>query len=1095
MKQRFKKLAMLMALTATLTFGMTAAAFAAEPTGAVSETSSDAVADGAADGEAQSDAAPGGGNASDGAQGEAAAGEQAAPDGVEGDAAANGETAPDGADMSEAEGMPEGMPEGMEMPGSEGAAGWEADTNEVKDTSQTFQLIATIAVVVCGVLVVLGAAVLVISIRRKKTKPEKTGMKKGLFNSLVAAGMVIVVAILAVGNNLALGTYKNSVDALFTKASKTDANIDSSEADWMNLVYEIADEGMVLMKNENETLPLDTQSGDVKVNLLGYRAYDPIYSGSGSGSTDNANATDIVTSLEDAGIEVNSACVDENVYAKKEDNSKGIGFMGATFSIDEVSLDKYTGNASFDKMKEYSGTAIVVIGRTGGEGSDLTAFEGEDGKTYLQLSSEEEALLEKARDTFDTLIVVYNSANAMEMGYLEKYNVDACIWAGVPGPNGFKSLGNIINGTVNPSGKLPDTWAYDLNSNPVSENYSDQEADNTDGYYVDYVEGIYVGYKWYETAYAEGAVITNTDTGVQYDYSDYESIVQYPFGYGLSYTTFEHKITGGLEDGTALETDGTITIQVEVTNTGSVAGKDAVEIYMTAPYTDYDKEHGIEKAEVSLVGYGKTGDIEPGQSEVVDVTIEIEDLASYDSSHDNGDGTTGCYMLDEGEYIFTARSDSHNVYDQVTAKVTSQHFYSGDEKRSTDDQAAYNQFDDAARGVYLSRQDGFANYEEAMNSVSASVKDTSFDENPGDYDPAYDEVVTKEYVKGVDYDADGDLTLADMKGLSYDDPQWDELIKQISIEEMTNLVKGNMSSTAAVESVDKAKTTDSDGPLGISSLFNASLNSISFPCLPLLAATFNDDLAREYGNYMADQAHSMGVSGWYAPAMNIHRSAYSGRNFEYYSEDATLSAGIGSNETLGAREKGLVVYLKHFALNDMESNRSGQLHTYSNEQAIREIYLKPFEKSVKYGGATAIMSSMNYVGDEYSSACEELLTEVLRNEWGFRGMVLTDVAENAYATDCADGAIRAGTDFWLAMGDFEISTDSDADIYYLQRVAKNILYAEANAQVIKAEVINWKMYLYIFDAELVLLFIIGALALINKNRKRKPVQDSQNDMA
>ena len=769
--------------------------------------------------------------------------------------------------------------------------------------------------------------------------------------------------------------------------------------------------------------------------------------------------------------------------------------MGASFSIDEVSLDKYTGNASFDKMKEYSDTAVVVIGRTGGEGSDLTAFEGEDGKTYLQLSSEEEDLLKAARDTFETLIVVYNSANAMEMGYLEKYNVDACIWAGVPGPNGFKSLGDILNGTVNPSGKLPDTWAYDLNSNPVSENYSDQKADNTDGYYVDYVEGIYVGYKWYETAFAEGAVITNTETGVQYDYSNYESVVQYPFGYGLSYTTFEQKIAGGLADGAALQPDGTVTIQVEVTNTGSVKGKEAVEIYMTAPYTDYDKEHGIEKAEVSLVGYGKTGDIEPGQSEVVDVTFEVEDIACYDSSYDNQDGTKGSYMLDEGEYVFSVRSDSHNVYDEVTAKVSAQHFYSGDNKRSTDDQAAYNQFDDAVRGVYLSRQNGFANYEEAMNSVSASVEDTSFDENPNNYDPAYDEIVTKEYKKGVDYDADGNLTLAEMKGLSYDDPQWDELIKQISIEEMTNLIKGNMSSTAAVESVGKAKTTDSDGPLGISSLFNSSLNSVSFPCIPLLAATFNDDLAREYGNYMADQAHSLGVTGWYAPAMNIHRWSYSGRNFEYYSEDAVLSSGIASNETLGAREKGLVVYLKHFALNDMESNRSGKLHTYSNEQAIREIYLKPFEKSVKYGEATAIMSSMNYIGDVYSSACGELLTEVLRNEWGFRGMVLTDVAEDKYATDCADAAIRAGTDFWLAMGDFKFSTETDADIYYLQRVAKNILYAETNAQVIKAEVINWRIYLYIFDAELILLFIIGTAALINKNRKKKIVQECNTDKA
>lgn len=274
MKQRFKKLAMLLMLTAALAFGTANAAFAAEPTASVTET-----------------------------------GSETAPDSMDGEAVPNDEAGAEGQ-------MPEGMPEGMEMPDFGEAAGWEADTNEIQDTSQTFQMIATAAVAVCGVFVILGAAVLVLSIRRKKTKPEKTGMKKGLFNSLVAAGMVVIVVILTVGNNLALGTYKNSVDALFTKASKTDTNIDSTETDWMNLVYKIANEGMVLMRNENNTLPLNTQSDNVKINLLGYRAYDPIYSGSGSGSTDNANATDIVTSLESAGFEVNTACVDENIYVK-----------------------------------------------------------------------------------------------------------------------------------------------------------------------------------------------------------------------------------------------------------------------------------------------------------------------------------------------------------------------------------------------------------------------------------------------------------------------------------------------------------------------------------------------------------------------------------------------------------------------------------------------------------------------------------------------------------------------------------------------------------------------------------------------------------
>lgn len=1010
-------------------------------------------------------------------------------------------TAPEG-EMPEGEapagddagGMPE-LPEGMEMPegfdpdmmmGDQETAGWEVDTTEVADTASTFQTIATVAVVAVGVIVVLLAVLLVLGINKRKKNPEKTGMKRGIFNTLVAGGMAVIMVVLCVANYLTHVTYKNSVDALFTKSAKADSDIETDAEDWQNLCFEIAGEGMVLMRNENNTLPLDTSSENVKINLLGYRAYEPVYSGSGSGSVDSGTAIDIVTSLESAGFEVNPACTDEGVYVQEKQESKGIGFMGASFAIDEVSLDKYTGEASFDKMKEYSDIAVVVIGRTGGEGSDLTAFEGEEGKTYLQLSSEEEALLQKARETFGTLIVIYNAANAMEMGYLEEYGVDACIWAGIPGPKGFAVLGELLNGNINPSGKLVDTWAYDLNSNPVHENYADQAADNTDGYYVDYVEGIYMGYKWYETAYAENAVITNTRTGDTYDYSDYDSIVQYPFGYGLSYTTFEHKIINIESDGSSLDPTGNVTVQVEVTNTGNVAGKDAVEIYLTAPYTDYDKEHGVEKSAVSLAGYGKTGEIQPGETETVDVTFSVESIASYDSSYDNGDGTKGAYMLDEGDYIFSARSDSHNVYDETTLTLSKQHFYSGEDKRESDDQAAYNQFDDVARGIYLSRQDGFANYEEAMNSVSTSVKDTSFDENPGAYDTAkYDDIITKEYVEGVDYSADGNLTLADMKGLSYEDEKWDELISQLSIEDITSIITQSIYGTPEVEAVGKVKMTDTDGPLGISSLFNKGQNSVAFPSLPLLAATFNNDLARKYGNYIADQAHSLGVSGWYAPAMNMHRSPYSGRNFEYYSEDAVLSAGIGSNETLGAREKGLVVYLKHFALNDMESNRSGQLHTYSNEQAIREIYLRPFEDSVKYGGATGIMSSMNYIGDVYTTASEALCTEVLRNEWGFRGAILTDVAEGSYATDCADAAIRAGTDFWLAMGAFDVSAESNADIYYLQRVAKDILYMCANAQVVKAEVVNWQMYLYILDAELIILFALGAAALVMKNRKKK----------
>jgi beta-glucosidase len=1022
--------------------------------------------------------------------------EEAPPDGAmptDGAVPTDGEVPPDGAAPTDG-----AAPEGMDftdedgnpiaMPGFGEAAGWEEITTDVPDTAETFRTVLIVVTIVFAVLALAALIGAIFAFKRKKPRTASKGKKIAL-NSAIAVGMVVCLGIVTVGNYIATTKYYHSIDAVFTKSTKTDSDIDTSTEDWKNLIYDVSAEGLVLLKNDNSALPLET----TKINLLGYRAYDPVYSGSGSGSISAENGISIIQSLEASGFEINSAPQDEKVYVMVEEEAEGLGFSSAagTMTIDEVSVDKFTGTASFDSMKAYSDVAVVVIGRTGGEGADLVSSEGnenawastttEEGKTYLQLSTDEENLLKKARETFGTVIVLYNSDNAMELGYLEEYGIDAALWVGIPGQFGFYAIGGILAGTINPSGKLVDTYVYDLNSNPVQENFGSQAATNTDGHYVDYVEGIYLGYKWYETAFAENAVITNTKTGTTYDYSDYDNIVQYPFGYGLSYTTFAHDIVNAP---TTIDPNGEISIDVTVTNTGNVAGKDAVEIYVTAPYTDYDKQNYIEKAAVSLAGYGKTKDIAPGASETVTVTFAAESIASYDNTYDNGDGTKGAYMLDAGDYVFSARSDSHNVYEEATATLSSQYFYSGDDQRDSDDQAAYNQFDQASRGIYLSRQDGFANYAEAMNSVSSDVKDTTFDNDFNAYDPAYDAIVTKEYVDGVDYNVPGDLTVADMVGLDYDDPQWDELIKQMSIDDILTLTSG-FNGLDAVDSVGKPKITDTDGPLGISSMYNTAQNSVAFMSVPVLASTFNNELARRYGNYVADQAHSLGVTGWYAPAMNTHRSSYSGRNFEYYSEDATLAAGMAGSETLGAREKGLVVYIKHFAFNDQETHRSGQLHTYMSEQTAREIYLKPFEAAVKVGGATGVMTAMNYIGDVYVSASDELITQVLRNEWGFNGTVLTDATEGAYMTESANRDIRAGTDSWLAMGSLALTTESNADIYYLQRLAKNSLYMTANAQVIKADMVNWRGFLYGIDAALIILFLAGACVLFIRSRKPK----------
>ena len=897
--------------------------------------------------------------------------------------------------------------------------------------------------------------------------PERPGVFASILLVIFALGFGAGIYFV---QKLAFDDFEGSINAIFTQTHQSDSSVGTSEAEWRALAHEIGAQGMTLLRNENATLPL--QSG-TKINLLGYRAYDPVFSGSGSGAVSADDSIGFVSALTQAGFTVNPAI--EQVYAETIANkpqSSGMGFMSATFTIDEPGLEVYTGQASFENMAAYSDTAIVVIGRSGGEGSDLTKFgayaDGADNivtdsseKHYLELSDEERALIQAARSAFAKVIVLYNGANAMELGYIEDYNIDAALWVGIPGPYGLSQLGSILNGSVNPSGHLPDTFAYDVYSNPTRENFGQQTATNAEGeYYLDYVEGIYVGYKWYETAFAEGATITNTHTGDTYNYAtDYDKIVQYPFGYGLSYTTFDQAIVGTSTN--TIDPMGQITVRVSVTNTGSVAGRDAVQLYLTSPYTDYDKQNGVEKAAVQLLDFGKTKVLQPGETEELDLTVNFEEFAAYDSSHANADGTKGAYMLDAGEYILTIRKNAHEEIARTSVTLAEQFFYEGENKRPSDEVVATNQLDWAARGTYLSRNNAFANYATAM-AVSPTVETSDFTNNPGYYDTAaFDSPITKNYVEGTDYaNTSSTLTISDMMMAEWDDPRWEELISKLTIDEMKSMIQDTMYSTPAVASIDKAQTTDSDGPLGISSMFSTETH-VAYPCLPLLSATMNKELAYTFGTYMADDAHSSGITGWYAPAMNTHRSPFSGRNFEYYSEDGVLAAKMAAAETYGARDKGYIVYIKHFFLNDQETRRSGQMHTYTNEQAAREIYLRPFEACVKDGGATAVMNSMNYVGDKWIGVCYSVQEGILRGEWGFRGRILTDMAEGSYMTTSSMAAIRCGTDMWLGAsmgGGITLSQDpaTNADIYYLQKVAKNILYAEVNAEISEANILEWQ---------------------------------------
>ena len=536
--------------------------------------------------------------------------------------------------------------------------------------------------------------------------------------------------------------------------------------------------------------------------------------------------------------------------------------------------------------------------------------------------------------------------------------------------------------------------------------------------FVNYSEGIYVGYKFYETASDEGLI-------------NYDDTVAFPFGYGLSYTSFDQKLDSVKYKG------GKVTVTATVTNTGDKAGKDVVEAYYNPPYTD----GGIEKASKNLAGFEKTKELQPGESQKVTVKFDDDDMASYDYKG------AKAYVLEKGDYDISIQSDSHHVIDHKAITVKDTVTYDSDSNTHNGDKTvATNQFDDVAGDVtYLSRADHFANYKEATAAptnfkMSDKAKETFY--NNSNYDPKkFDKDSDKMPTTG----AKNGLKLSDMYGKDYDDADWDKLLDQLTFDDMDNLIANGGYGTQAVKSVGKIQLTDADGPASLNNNFTG-VGSIGFPASTAFACTWNKDLAKQFGEMIGDMAHDMHVAGWYAPAMNIHRNAFSGRTFEYFSEDSLLSGVMASSEISGAKSKGVYSFMKHFALNDQETKRTEMLCTWTNEQAMREIYLKPFEMSVKEGGAQAVMSSFNYIGNTYAGADSALLQTVLRGEWGFKGFVLTDYF-GGYGYQNADQEVRAGNDSMLATTKItnHITDKSATSVKAMRQAAHNILYTAANS--------------------------------------------------
>lgn len=875
----------------------------------------------------------------------------------------------------------------------------------------------------------------------KQAKPTKSVKrpKKALFVIMCILSVLVVAVTLVVG--IVVSPYFDLVTTFTTKPDMASTEVRQASQATSDITEEVEAEGVTLLKNENDALPL---SGVTKVNVFGSTAGNNFsYGGTGSGAGDTSKNVTFYQGLEDAGLSANPNL--EQFYEENATAAKDMGIVGTDWNLYELPQSSYTQDA-IDDAKTYSDTAIVVLTRKGGEGfdlpTDMAAYEGsEAGRSYLELSPNEEDLLAMVEGNFDRVIVVLNSPNAMELGFVDAPQVDAALWVGTPGATGCDAIGKVLTGAVNPSGRTVDTFPYEAESAPSYYNFGAHDytnvqhtnqslfagsGDATSGtenvHFVDYAEGIYVGYRYYETAAADG-------------YIDYDATVQYPFGYGLSYTTFDEKIADFSDDGT------TITMTVDVTNTGDVAGKDVVEAYYSAPYTP----GGIEKSAVVLAGFDKTKLLEPGETQTLKISWTHEDMASYDYTGVKAPG--GAYVLEAGDYQVSLRRNSHDVVDTRTVTIDRDYIYNdaNDGARSTDGVAATNQFDDVSFGggvTYLSRADWagtFPTMAPAEKEAPAEIKDAL--DNPAP--------VENPNVDDVTYGAKNGLTLADMTGLSYDDPQWDKLLDQMTLNEQKMLVSNGGWMTFSAKSVGKPAIVECDGPNGVNNIM-ASYNGTQLTGQSVLGYTWNKELAQRVGELFAQEATALKVGGLYAPGADTHRSPFGGRNYEYVSEDGLLTGEIVAAEVRGIQSQGVYCYVKHFALNDQETHRgdAGGLVTWANEQSMREIYLRPFELAVKDGGAMAMMSSYNRLGATPTAESHALLTQVLRNEWGFRGSVVTDCVLAA-DTSNINRALHAGNDLYLAFLQDKMLTsdtlDTAAGHQALRNACHNILYTEANS--------------------------------------------------
>ncbi|MFD0705445.1 glycoside hydrolase family 3 C-terminal domain-containing protein [Alloscardovia venturai] len=973
----------------------------------------------------------------------------------------------------------------------------------------------------------------------KKRLPTRNGFFLAIWIPITAIIAVIAIAFFSVLNyasgavDVAVGggtfTAKNGANAKGANLDyypKKHKNLQEAMDASGKVTQRIADEGMVLLKNDG-TLPMTSKG---KITLLGRGAADPLYGGTGSGHADTSTAINIKQGLEKAGFKVNETVYKQlDKFAKAHPASKNgrinISFGlngGSTFHIGEMPVDQYT-DAQKASFAQYNDAAVVVIGRTGGEGEDLVTDMKKWDKNYtpgqhsLELNKDEKDQIALAEQNFSKIIVIVNSSQPIEMGELnDDPKINAIVDSGTPGATGFLSLGEIFAGELNPSGHTVDTWARDFTKDPTFVNIGSNEYTNSGtgsrkSYFVNYEEGIYSGYRYYETAAAENFI-------------NYDEAVVYPFGYGLSYTTFDWSNPRYTVDQKA----GKINVSVDVTNTGSVAGKDVVELYYSAPYT----RDGIEKSAVDLGNFAKTKLLQPGETQKISTSVDIENMASYDYKN------AKAYVLESGDYTLSLRTNSHTVkqgVDTFNYNVPTTITYSGKNHRKSDKKAVTNQFEElnkvfeSGKKTIMSRADFAGTFPKAPDAQDKTASPELLKKLHNYETNVTGSTAAQREAKNIGHaltmpttNQQTKIQLSEMRGLAYNDPKWNKFLDQLTVKDMINMIDDGAYATDAVARVGKPRTVDFDGPAGFSSFING-IHGSAFPTETLIASTWNRDLAHDMGDALGEESLQLGIHGWYGPTANMHRSPFAGRNFENYSEDPTLTGEFATATVSAAMNRGVIVFMKHFALNDQEQNRQANgLDTWADEQTIREVYLKPFEIVVKNAkanlkyqaqdgsiktstiGLNGLMSSYNRVGGTWAGGNYTLQTEILRNEWGFHGAVITDFATVATPYMVPMQGVAAGTDIqltWRIMQQFK-DTDNPVAGYFLRKAAHNVMYATANSNALNGYAYGagttwhapwWRWVQWIVTAVLALIVLLLIVWMVRRVRRVSPIRKAWSE--